>query len=81
MRIVCVLLMAAVMAVAATPATDWPAYGGDKANTRYSPLSQINIRQPGEGRNSGNVTRLVQAWAFDTRPWMAADTIVAFALP
>jgi glucose dehydrogenase len=52
-------LMAAGIATAATPATDWPAYGGDTGNTRYSPLSQIN---------ASNVTRLVQAWTFDTRP-------------
>ena len=57
MRLAPFLLMAAGMAAAATPATDWPAYGGDTANTRYSPLNQIN---------AGNVTRLAQAWAFDT---------------
>ena len=59
MRIAPWLVVVAGMAAAATPATDWPAYGGDTANTRYSPLNQIN---------AGNVTRLLQAWAFDTRP-------------
>jgi glucose dehydrogenase len=39
--------------------TDWPVYGGDLANTRYSALSQINTR---------NVSTLVQAWIFNTRP-------------
>jgi glucose dehydrogenase len=55
--------MAAGLAAAATPATDWPAYGCDTSNTRYSSLSQIN---------TGNVTRLIQAGAFDTRPALGA---------
>jgi hypothetical protein len=37
MRIAPWLLMVAGMADAATPATDWPAYGGDTANTGYLP--------------------------------------------
>jgi quinoprotein glucose dehydrogenase len=37
--------------------TDWPRYGGDPGNTRYSPLTQIN---------RGNVSRLRVAWSFDT---------------
>lgn len=37
--------------------TDWPAYGGGPAETRYSPLRQIN-RQ--------NVTKLQVAWTYDT---------------
>ncbi len=36
---------------------DWPEYGGSAANIRYSPLTQIN-RQ--------NVTKLKEAWRFDT---------------
>jgi quinoprotein glucose dehydrogenase len=47
----------------AAVAQDWPAYGNDPAGTRYSPLSQIN---------AGNVARLAQAWAYDTRPSPAA---------
>jgi glucose dehydrogenase len=39
--------------------SDWPAYGGDLANTRYSALDRINIQ---------NVTKLAQAWVYDTRP-------------
>ena len=35
---------------------DWPAYGGDPAGTRYSPLTQIN---------RSNVGRLQVAWQFD----------------
>src|ERR1700685_3462042 len=38
--------------------SDWPAYGGDLGNTRYSALDQINIQ---------NITKLTQAWAFDMR--------------
>jgi len=39
--------------------TNWPAYGGDPANTRYSTLDQIN---------TSNVSKLAQAWVYDTRP-------------
>ncbi len=36
---------------------DWPMYGGDAGKTRHSPLKQIH---------RGNVSRLTQAWSFDT---------------
>jgi len=36
---------------------DWPAYGGDAAGTRYSPLKQIH---------RGNVAQLEVAWSYDT---------------
>ncbi len=36
---------------------DWPAYGGGPADTRYSPLTQIN---------RGNVQNLQVAWSYDT---------------
>src|SRR5271167_1220963 len=36
---------------------DWPAYGGNKAGNRYSPLDQVN---------ASNVRRLAVAWTFDT---------------
>src|ERR1700681_3784181 len=39
--------------------SDWPAYGGDLGNTRYSALDQINTQ---------NITKLTQAWVYDTRP-------------
>ncbi|MDP9203627.1 MAG: PQQ-binding-like beta-propeller repeat protein [Gemmatimonadota bacterium] len=39
-----------------TSKRDWPAYGGDPAGTRYSPLTQIN---------RSNVGRLQVAWQFD----------------
>ncbi len=45
--------------------TNWPAYGGDAGNTRYSTLDQINTQ---------NVTKLAQAWIFDTRPQGSAKT-------
>lgn len=50
--------------------TDWPAYGHDAGNQRYSSLNQIN---------TGNVSRLAQAWAFDMV--QAGDQLVAFSLP
>ena len=37
--------------------TDWPAYGGDARQTRYSALKQID---------RGNVARLEIAWQYDT---------------
>ncbi len=39
--------------------TDWPMYAHDAGATRYSPLAQIN---------TGNVSRLTQAWTYDTKP-------------
>lgn len=36
---------------------DWPAYGGNPAGSRYSPLTQINL---------GNVATLKPTWTFDT---------------
>lgn len=53
------VLIAATAAAAATTATDWPAYGGNLENTRYAPLNQIT---------TANVTRLVEAWVFNTKP-------------
>src|SRR4051794_299068 len=37
--------------------SDWPAYGGGPAQTRYSPLKQIN---------RSNVSKLEVAWSYDT---------------
>ncbi len=36
---------------------EWPTYGGDLANTRYSPLSQID---------AGNFSKMEVAWRFKT---------------
>ena len=36
---------------------EWPSYGGDIANTRYSPLDQINAK---------NFSTLQLAWSFKT---------------
>src|SRR5437016_13514566 len=57
--------MAALLALVAPPATtqqgasngNWRTYGGDIANTRYSPLSQID---------SSNFSKLELAWTFST---------------
>ena len=59
MRLTKLLFCSLAAAGAIHGQSDWPAYGGDLANTRYSPLDQINIQ---------NVTKLGQAWVFDTRP-------------
>jgi quinoprotein glucose dehydrogenase len=45
--------------------TDWSVYGGDLGNTRYSTLNEIN---------TGNVSKLAQAWIFDTNTAGAPKT-------
>jgi glucose dehydrogenase len=56
----CTILFCALAALPALHAqSNWPAYGGDVGNTRYSTLDQIN---------TANVTKLTQAWVHDTRP-------------
>ncbi len=45
--------------------TNWSSYGNDPGNSRYSPLKQIN---------TSNVTKLKQAWVFDTRPTPGAKS-------
>src|SRR5262245_49235951 len=44
---------------AATANSDWPAYAGDKASTKYSPLDQIN---------RGNLAGLTIAWRRSALP-------------
>ncbi|MBV9768783.1 MAG: pyrroloquinoline quinone-dependent dehydrogenase [Bryobacterales bacterium] len=46
--------------------TGWPVYGGDSGNTHYSKLDQIK---------TGNVSQLMQAWVFDTRPPASAKSM------
>jgi len=48
---------AATLAAAANNASDWLSYGRDYAETRFSPLNQIN---------ADNVTQLGLAWSFDS---------------
>ena len=48
-------LLAAAAAHAQTGSGDWPAYGGDRGHTRYSPLDQIN---------ASNFGTLEVAWRF-----------------
>jgi quinoprotein glucose dehydrogenase len=43
---------------ASGPGTDWPTYGGNKAENRYSSLQQINL---------DNVKDLQVAWTYDAR--------------
>ena len=47
----------AALANAQNDATEWLTYGRDYAETRFSPLNQIN---------SNNVTELGVAWTYDT---------------
>lgn len=49
------------------PEKEWPTYGGDYANTRFSTLTQINIE---------NVNLLQPAWSFSTN--LAYDPVWAF---
>jgi quinoprotein glucose dehydrogenase len=52
-----ILLVWAAACAAFAADRDWPAYGGEAAGIRYSPLKQIN---------RANVGRLKVAWTFDT---------------
>ncbi len=52
-----VLTMSVVHAQSGAKNGEWPTYGGDTGNTRYSPLDQIN---------AGNFNRLQVAWKFKT---------------
>lgn len=56
MKTICAILL---LSGAAYAQSDWPSYGGDPGSMRYSTLSQIN---------GGNVSKLTQAWVFDSRP-------------
>ena len=53
------IMLALVVVQVAVAQNDWPAYGRDLGAQRYSPLKQIN---------AGNVSKLIQAWSFQTRP-------------
>jgi PQQ-dependent dehydrogenase (methanol/ethanol family) len=68
------LLAGAALAGPARAQSGWSAYGGDTANTRYSPLAQIN---------TGNVGQLRAAWALqfgsleaqESTPLVVGDTL------
>src|SRR5207245_8936472 len=72
--IVATLLAASWLARPAAAQSGWPAYGGDSANTRYSPLSRIN---------TSTVNRLKVAWvlqfgsleAQESTPVVVGDTL------
>jgi alcohol dehydrogenase (cytochrome c) len=72
--IVVTLLAASWLAGPAAAQSGWPAYGGDSANTRYSPLSRIN---------ANTVNRLKVAWvlqfgsleAQESTPVVVGDTL------
>jgi quinohemoprotein ethanol dehydrogenase len=50
------LLSVAIGAQTGSQTTDWPSYGLNAAETRFSPLADIN---------AGNVARLAPAWTFE----------------
>src|SRR5277367_2560859 len=61
-RILTILLLLAPVSLSAQAGTaygEWPTYGGDLGNTRYSPLDQIN---------ASNFNQLQIAWRFKTEP-------------
>ena len=68
MRIRRVVSVAAMVAPLLCAQKDWPFYGGDAGNARYSTLKQIDTK---------NVATLTQAWTFNARP--ASATGVARA--
>jgi quinoprotein glucose dehydrogenase len=53
------LLLLVCASASAFAQNDWPSWGGDPGNSRYSSLSQIN---------TANAAKLNQAWVYDTRP-------------
>ena len=50
-------LLAGLAATALAQTTEWPAYGNDAGGSRYSPAKAITI---------ANVSRLKQAWLYNT---------------
>lgn len=67
------ILICALGALAIADAqNDWPAYGGDPGNTRYSSLDQINIQ---------NITKLTHAWTYNMRQADAKASRPAQATP
>src|SRR5258707_7894846 len=58
---ICFALLAGVLALptAGGALEEWPAYGHDYGDTRFSPLAQIT---------AANVARLKPAWTYHMRP-------------
>src|SRR5688572_6949955 len=54
---VSLLAVAPEVTVSAADSADWPSYLGDRANSHYSPLKQINAR---------NVNKLEVAWTYQS---------------
>jgi len=74
---ICFALLNAAALFAQAPKTphaiaDWPMYNRDSANTRYSPLKQVD---------TANVAKLTQAWTFTTAPPASAPATPAPAGP
>ena len=59
------LLLPILLTLAQVPTnTNWTSYGGTPEHTRYSPLKQIN---------KSNVTKLTEAWRYDTADGQGAS--------
>ena len=59
------LLLPILLTLAQAPTnTNWTSYGGTPEHTRYSPLKQIN---------KSNVTKLTEAWRYDTADGQGAS--------
>ncbi|MEP7352928.1 MAG: PQQ-binding-like beta-propeller repeat protein [Acidobacteriota bacterium] len=56
--VIAAALLPVSFAQTVVPAADWPRYTRDLANTKYSPLNQIN---------TGNVSKLAPAWSYRLR--------------
>ena len=68
-----IFLISALVPLPLTQAqSDWPVYGHDLTNQRYSTLSQID---------TGNVAKLVQARTFDPRANSGAAPARPLAAP
>ena len=59
LALACALLLSACGGSPPAARSDWPRFGGDADNTRYSPLRQVDAR---------NVARLRQVWTLDQGP-------------
>ena len=75
-----VVLGLAMGLAASASAQNWPVYGGDSGNTRYSTSTQIN---------AGNVNKLRVQWALqlgttrsqESTPILVGDTLFLLEIP
>ena len=58
------MMLSLIFLLAQVPNVNWTSYGGTPEHTRYSPLKQIN---------KSNVTKLTEAWRYDTADGQGAS--------